>query len=383
MMDRPISASAARPPARNGTALLTLLAFAFLMVGAVLMLTAHERSAQFILVMLAVLAAIGVMGLLALALGFIDWRPRAAEGSITSWIADTAGEGFLVVEQPDNRIIYANAAYMALSGAHDLNDVAGIEGLFGRATEAAEALFRLTKASKRGEAGQEDVRLVQSLNGSAPAWYRIKTTPMPQKGNALTALWSVTDITRERERQENVFQELQYAIDYLDHAPAGFLSLNPDGEVVYLNATLADWLGRDLAEFGTGGLKVSDLVTANGEVLLKALRGKPGQTHLEIIDTDFRAANDSLLPVRLFHQVAFDQEGISGASRTLVLNRASGEASDEGQRLAELRFARFFNNSPFGIATIAANGQILRMNAAFARRVVEQYADDWRNFGRR
>ena len=119
MMDRPISASAARPPARNGTALLTLLAFAFLMVGAVLMLTAHERSAQFILVMLAVLAAIGVMGLLALALGFIDWRPRAAEGSITSWIADTAGEGFLVVEQPDNRIIYANAAYMALSGAHD------------------------------------------------------------------------------------------------------------------------------------------------------------------------------------------------------------------------------------------------------------------------
>ena len=367
MMDRPISASAARPPARNGTALLTLLAFAFLMVGAVLMLTAHERSAQFILVMLAVLAAIGVMGLLALALGFIDWRPRAAEGSITSWIADTAGEGFLVVEQPDNRIIYANAAYMALSGAHDLNDVAGIEGLFGRATEAAEALFRLTKASKRGEAGQEDVRLVQSLNGSAPAWYRIKTTPMPQKGNALTALWSVTDITRERERQENVFQELQYAIDYLDHAPAGFLSLNPDGEVVYLNATLADWLGRDLAEFGTGGLKVSDLVTANGEVLLKALRGKPGHTHLEIIDTDFRAANDSLLPVRLFHQVAFDQEGISGASRTLVLNRASGEASDEGQRLAELRFARFFNNSPFGIATIAANGQILRMNAAFAR----------------
>ena len=367
MMDRPISASAARPPARNGTALLTLLAFAFLLVGAILMLTAHERSAQFILVMLAALAAIGVMGLLALALGFVDWRPRAAEGSITSWIADTAGEGFIVVQQPDNRIIYANAAYMALSGAHDLSDVLGIEGLFGRATEAAEALFRLMKASKRGEAGQEDVRLVQSLNGSAPAWYRIKTMPMPQKGNAPTALWSVTDITRERERQENVFQELQYAIDYLDHAPAGFLSLNPDGEVVYLNATLANWLGRDLAEFGTGGLKVSDLVTANGEVLLKALRGKPGQTHLEIIDTDFRASNDSVLPVRLFHQVAFDSEGISGASRTLVLNRASGEASDEGQRLAELRFARFFNNSPFGIATIAANGQILRMNAAFAR----------------
>jgi two-component system cell cycle sensor histidine kinase/response regulator CckA len=367
MMDRTISASASRAPARRGTVFLTLLAFAFLLVGAVLVLMAHERSAQIILVILALFAAIGLMGLLALTLGFIDWRPRAAGTSITRWIADTAGEGFLVVEQPGNRIIYANSAYLALSGATDLADVVDIEMLFGRSPEAAEALFRLLKAAKQGEEGQEDVRLVRSLNGSAPAWYRIKTMPMAQNGGNPSTLWSAMDITRERERQENVFQELQYAIDYLDHAPAGFLSLNPDGEVVYLNATLAQWLGRDLAEFGTGGLKVSDLVTANGEVLLKALRGKPGQTHLEIIDTDFRAANDSLLPVRLFHQVSFNADGMSGASRTLVLNRASGETSDEGQRVAELRFSRFFNNSPFGIATIAANGRILRMNAAFAR----------------
>lgn len=367
MMDRTISASASRAPARRGTVFLTLLAFAFLLVGAVLVLMAHERSAQIILVILALFAAIGLMGLLALTLGFIDWRPRAAGTSITRWIADTAGEGFLVVEQPGNRIIYANSAYLALSGATDLADVVDIEMLFGRSPEAAEALFRLLKAAKQGEEGQEDVRLVRSLNGSAPAWYRIKTMPMAQNGGNPSTLWSAMDITRERERQENVFQELQYAIDYLDHAPAGFLSLNPDGEVVYLNATLAQWLGRDLAEFGTGGLKVSDLVTANGEVLLKALRGKPGQIHLEIIDTDFRAANDSLLPVRLFHQVSFNADGMSGASRTLVLNRASGETSDEGQRVAELRFSRFFNNSPFGIATIAANGRILRMNAAFAR----------------
>ena len=46
-------------------------------------------------------------------------------------------------------------------------------------------------------------------------------------------------MTRERERQENVFQELQHAIDYLDHAPAGFFSVDADGDIVYLNATLA------------------------------------------------------------------------------------------------------------------------------------------------
>ena len=49
----------------------------------------------------------------------------------------------------------------------------------------------------------------------------------------------VREVTREREHQENVFQELQHAIDYLDHAPAGFFSLDADGRIVYLNATLA------------------------------------------------------------------------------------------------------------------------------------------------
>ena len=83
-------------------------------------------------------------------------------------------------------------------------------------------------------------------------------SPAPTAGTA--TLWTVADVTRERERQENVFQELQHAIDYLDHAPAGFLSIEPDGAVVYLNATLADWLGIDLAQFGSGGLRLADIV---------------------------------------------------------------------------------------------------------------------------
>ena len=54
-------------------------------------------------------------------------------------------------------------------------------------------------------------------------------------------------MTRERERHESFFQDLQHAIDYLDHAPAGFFSAEPDGTITYLNATLAGWLDYDLA----------------------------------------------------------------------------------------------------------------------------------------
>ncbi len=69
-------------------------------------------------------------------------------------------------------------------------------------------------------------------------------------------VWSIADVTRERERQENVFQELQHAIDYLDHAPAGFFSVDAAGDIVYLNATLATWLDHDLAQVGAGSLKL-------------------------------------------------------------------------------------------------------------------------------
>src|SRR4029078_6807430 len=82
--------------------------------------------------------------------------------------------------------------------------------------------------------------------------------------------WSVSDITRDRERQENVFQELQHAIDYLDHAPAGFFSVDANGGLVYLNATLAEWLDYDLASVASGGLTLNDIVAGEGGALLTA-----------------------------------------------------------------------------------------------------------------
>ena len=301
---------------------------------------------------------------------FLWWLTRREDETakvITARISATASEGFLVVEQDSKRVLYANQAYLRLIGQEQVRAIPSIDRLFAAATEAAQPIYRLTKLADAGQEGQEDLRLIKGLGSSGPTWYRVRTAPMPSSSRRKFVLWSVSDITRERERQENVFQELQYAIDYLDHAPAGFLSLSPEGDVVYLNATLAQWLGHDLADFATAHLKWSDLVTANGQHLLISKRGRPGETDTEIFDLDFKSLAEKLIPVRVIHQVAFDTAGRPGASRTLVLNRSTDLSADDGQRVAEVRFARFFNNSPFGIATINAEGRILRMNPSFAR----------------
>src|ERR1700726_2887855 len=180
------------------------------------------------------------------------------------------------------------------------------------------------------------------------------------------AVWSLSDITRDRERQEDVFQELQPAIEYLDHAPCGFFSVNAAGEIVYVNATLANWLDHDLAEIGSGGLKLSDIVSGDGAALLTSIVPVPGEVKTEVFDIDLRMRGGKTMPVRLYHKLAFGADGAPGASRSLVINRARDEHADP-QRAAEVRFMRFFDHTPMAIATVDRAGTVVRANARFAK----------------
>ncbi len=179
-------------------------------------------------------------------------------------------------------------------------------------------------------------------------------------------MWSIADITRDRQRQEDVFKELQHAIEYLDHAPCGFFSVNPAGDLVYVNATLANWLDHDLAEIGSGGLKLTDIVSGDGASLLTSIVAVPGEVKTEVFDIDLRMRGGRTMPVRLYHKLAFGADGVPGASRTLVINRARDERSDP-QRAAEVRFMRFFDHTPMAIATVDRSGAVVRANARFAK----------------
>ena len=146
----------------------------------------------------------------------------------------------------------------------------------------------------------------------------------------------------------------------------GFSRSIAGGVIGYLNATLATWLDYDLAQVGSGGLKLTDIVSGDGAVLLTGLSGAPGEVKTEVLDLDFRTRGGRSVPMRLYHKIGFGADGTPGASRTLVLNRARGEA-DDPQRAAEVRFMRFFHNTPMAIATVDKAGKIARSNALFAR----------------
>ncbi|MHB2168800.1 cell cycle histidine kinase CckA [Alsobacter sp. R-9] len=359
--------AAGRPPRAGHAGMLIVLAGVLVGAAIAVSLLASEKAQPLIIGLLALLAVVGVFALFAGAVGIIEFAGRAAGNDITKAVADSATEGLVVVDA-DGRVPYANDAYLRFAGARSLENLPTVERLFTGAPDVSEAVYRLAQAARESRAATEEVRLSPPLGGvEGAAWYRVKVRPIEPEGGRRATLWTVTDITRDRERQENIFQELQHAIDYLDHAPAGFLSLDATGEVVYMNATLAGWLDYDLAQFGSGGLRLKEIVPGDGAALLSAVSGGAGEVRTEILDLDLRRRTGESLPVRLFHRVAYGYDGTPGASRTLVLNRSAGEDVAEGQRAAEVRFARFFNNTPLAIATVNRHGRIARTNGPFAR----------------
>lgn len=354
------------PARRSGSIVLVLLVAGGIVAAAVALMTIGRAQAQpYILGLLALLATVGLFNLFAYAAGIIRFADRSTDDPVIRRIADLAYDG-LAVTDPGGHVVYFNAAYLALTGATTALDVRPVERVFIGNPDVSEAVFRLLKAAREGKRQQEEVRIA-GQDGNQGRWLRMRVRPLGQsKRETKYAVWSIADITRDRERQEDVFQELQHAIEYLDHAPCGFFSVNAAGDIVYINATLANWLDHDLAEIGSGGLKLADIVSGDGASLLTSITPVPGEVKTEVFDIDLRMRGGKTVPVRLYHKLAFGADGVPGASRTLVISRARDERADP-QRAAEVRFMRFFDHTPMAIATVDRGGAVVRANARFAK----------------
>jgi len=351
---------------RSGSIVLVLLIAGAIVAAAVVLMTIGRSQAQpYILGLLALLAMVGLFSLFAFAAGIIRFTDRSTDDPVVRRVPDLDYDGIAVTD-PRGHVAYANAAYLALTGAASPHDVRPVERAFIGNPDLSEAVFRLLKAAREGKRQQEEVRIAGS-DGAHGRWLRLRVRPLGKaKREAKYAVWSIADITRDRERQEDVFQELRHAIEYLDHAPCGFFSVNPSGEIAYVNATLANWLDYDLAEIGSGGLKLTEIVSGDGASLLTSILPAPGEVKTEVFDIDLRTRTGKTMPVRLYHKLAFGSDGAPGASRTLVISRARDDRPDP-QRAAEVRFMRFFDHTPMAIATVDRSGTVVRANARFAK----------------
>jgi len=351
-------------------AILRLTIFIVVLTGAAVVFGIfRERLGDpFLLGMLGVLAMTGVGFLFAAAIGFVQISSRSTTDELSKSFIDSMAQG-LVITDAKGRVVYANQAYAEMTGAAAGSDLRTVESLLSDVPEAADAVDQLASGLRDGLPGAGEFRVARSLRpggNGGPRWYRAQARSFKIPGERqIFSAWQLADISRERAEQERFFLDLQQAIDHLDHAPAGFFAADAESRITYINSTLAEWLGVDLASFTPGDLTLGEIVAGDGMALVRSVKADPGTIRNAVIDLDLAMSSGQALPVRFLHRVASNRDGSSGPTRTVVLNRAQGEDSSSGLRASENRFTRFFNSTPMAIAGIDQQGRILRTNAPF------------------
>ena len=328
-----------------------------------------QLSAPIIISILGVFASIGVFFLFSLVLGMVQLSTRQSNDEFTYNLLSEMDTG-IIVTNSKNRIVYANQSYGRLLGIDDASEIKSIETIFSKRVEASDTVYKMANSATTGQSITEEVRLDSGLRGGQEGarWFRLRVRQMNSKRYSKSlSVWQISDVTKDRQDQESAFLELQDVIHYLDHAPAGFLACENNGTLVYVNATLADWLGLDLVRFEAGSLNIRSLISPENVPLFESLNQNHDVNKTNVLDFDMLRADGKLLPVRVYQKTPGSLDGAPGTSRILVLNRsieggAFGTAHD-----AEVRFTRFFNNTPIAIAGTNQQGTIIRSNAAFQK----------------
>ena len=352
--------------ARKGWPLLSLvLALVLALVTAAIVWFLRGTVPVWLLAGGAVLSFLGLVVLFGLLAGFVHVGPGNSREAFFQSLVDAIGDA-CVVTDAKGRALYGNAAYLNLISAAGLARLVGIENIYAGYPEVAQHIYRLAQSVRDRRAGMEEIRLnagssAAGAKAGEPVWIRISVSPIAAEAGSGLSLWRHQDISADRAKQEGVFAHLQYIINYLDQAPAGFFSAGGDGSIAYVNATLAEWLGIDLEATTSGSLSLKDIVAAAGEKLLTRIAPAGEAVLTEAFDLDLKARDGRVVPVRIIHRTGHDGDGRLQPSRSLVLPRSAVASTGE----TDARLLRFFNTAPMGIAELDGQGIIRNANLAF------------------
>jgi two-component system cell cycle sensor histidine kinase/response regulator CckA len=321
------------------------------------------------LIVLGGFSVIAFAGIISWLLGFVHFGHEPQQRTFFDSLVDGLEEACVVTDKR-GRVIYSNTLYRQLLERVKQERVVGFENLYAGYPEVADKVYVLAQSARSGEKDFSEFRLAKGSSAAGAqaekaTWVRLSVQPIGARQGRSYALWRFRDVTETRMEQEKAFSHLQYIINYLDHAPAGFFSTRENGEIAYINATLADWLGLDLQDTTDGSITLSDIVSGDDAKMLLDIKPGENEQRTAVFDVNLRPGPDHSIPVRIVHRSDFDSSGKQQPSRSLVLDMRKGaEICGKGD-VDNMRFVRLMSQAPFGIAEISKDGTIHKTNSAF------------------
>jgi two-component system, cell cycle sensor histidine kinase and response regulator CckA len=348
-------------------ALLPVVAIGALIGMIALALVASGASEPLTLTLLSSLAMLGAFMIFGIAAGHVRIGERVRDDDLVKALADSLEDGILVTSH-EGAVIYANKSFQEFLGRTPTGGLQHLEAAFAGEPRAAAALFRLTRAAHRREPWREEIELPRA-RGQSSRLVRIAHRPCVVPGHEREmgplVLWSVSDVTEERTRQMRAVHSLEETLAGYDSVPAGLISADAAGHVRHVNATFLRWAGREPLTPSERPLKLADLVPLSGiELLVSAAQSYGGNLHG--VDLEVESEGGRTVPMRFYAR-----REASGGLQIAAFNRESEKTDAIDGDTAEIRFARFFQSAPFGIATVGADGRIASANGAFTRMMLD------------
>ncbi len=355
--------------------------------GAMPAFTRHESA--LILLLVAVVLAL-------LAFGIFTGQVRFFGADDAAMLADgwEAMPAASIIVRRNGRPLMANAAYHDLLNRFGHGRVVPVEHLFASRPEAAARIYRMQQHLRDGAPVSEVIRLAPVATSAGRAadhardkawWFRITVRLFECEGR-LCELWQVEDETARHAEQEQLLERLWHSAAELQDLPVGIIIADGDGQVRYLNATLADWAGRaavlsgeQAEDEGGAGQAMQDFFPAGEAVSgegrrprlqdilpeelvrrLSAVHAAPGGVSLVEQTATLRDASGQPRLVRVLHQAQFDAAGRLELTRTVVLPH------EEATTASTTSLEQFIASVPIGVARVDGEGRITFVNAALA-----------------
>jgi two-component system cell cycle sensor histidine kinase/response regulator CckA len=305
-------------------------------------------------------AAVAAVALATLMAALARLIRLARKDAIVSAALEGMPAGMAVCDRAD-RTVFANAAFFTLARAHPGDSPrTALERLVDGDAEGLDSLRRLVERAHGGVAGMADLAVL-SPQGT-PEWRRVRVLPVPGFARALH--WRVEDVTARRELDVVMLREQAKLVDFLDHAPVGFFSVDQDGRFLFVNATLAKWLGATPREIIDGARNLHEVLAdpPRNAAPYDLLDGGGADQRGEVT---MRGLSGRLFLASVAQTVVVAEDGATVHTRSVVRDLTPEREWQEALRLSEQRFQRFFEDAPIGIARLDEAGRLAECNPAF------------------
>jgi two-component system cell cycle sensor histidine kinase/response regulator CckA len=306
------------------------------------------------------IAATSLAGIAGLAAIAARWVHSALAGrvDILSQALEASSDAQLIVRS-DGWIAYANTAFHHLfpdTGGSTLDRIAA-------AIAEPDSVADFQRLRERAASGMRAIAALplRDARGLAAGWFNISVNPIA--GRPGYSFWNIQDITARHEMEAVIRDERNKLVEFLDDAPVGFYSVDVNGRFLFVNNTLASWLGRPPNDILGGGTRLHDFLAAappagtaafdpfggdgsgaqRGEVVLKRRDGR--NVHAWISQSVVGSAAEM-------------------RTRSVVRDLTPEREWESALRVSRERFQRFFASSPVGFALIDRFGRLEEANRA-------------------